>query len=339
MLSRIFTGCVISVATLMLCANAWAQFEVETARLDDIALYPQLFAPATVVSLNQPDLSAQISANIAEFPTRVGDVVSQGQVLARLDCSEYLLSQEATAAAEASAEAQLKLSKSQLERAQSLIDNNLVSVQEIDSRQTDFDAASANLRSSKARHELAQLNVSRCEIKAPFDAIVLSRMVGVGQLVVLGTPILQVLDLNSIEVSAQVFAEDASRLENATFIEFSSSQQRYTVELQMLVSAIDSQNRNREARLNFVDSQALPGSAGQIHWTDSRPHLPAAYLLQRNGQLGFFIAEGDFARFVGIENAQSGRSNPVALGPDARVIVEGYAGLQDGDRISAIEVE
>lgn len=314
--------------------SATAQTTVSVAPLSELAVYPDRFAPARVISLNEPMISAQITAQIDRVPVRVGDMVEAGETLVELDCTEYELGRESAQASLESAEAQYEQAKNNLERAQSLVSNQLISIENLESSQTSLDTLSASSRAARASLELNRLFVSRCDIKAPFDALVLDRMASVGQLVTPGTPIARILDLSSLEISAQIFSSDTEQFDQELELYFESNGNNYPVVLNNLVEALNSTTRNREARLNFVSESALPGSSGKIYWSDPRPHLPPGYAVERGGNLGFFIAEGQRARFQVLQNAQQGRSNPVFLPVNTPVIVEGYAGLSDGDIIS-----
>lgn len=314
--------------------TATAQTPVSVAPLSELAVYPDRFAPATVISLNEPLISAQITAQIDLVPVRVGDMVEAGDTLVELDCTEYELGRESAQASLESAEAQYEQAKNNLERAQSLVSNQLISVENLESSQTSLDTLSASARAARASLELNRLYESRCDIKAPFDALVLDRMASVGQLATPGTPIASILDLSSLEISAQIFSGDADQFNQGLELYFESNGNHYPVEINNLVEALNSTTRNREARLNFVNESALPGSSGKIYWSDPRPHLPPDYAVERDGNLGFFVAEGQRARFQILQGAQQGRSNPVYLPLSTQVIVEGYAGLSDGDIIS-----
>lgn len=328
----------LTLALSCLCAiSTTAQTRVTVEPLSGLATYPDRFAPATVISLNEPLLSAQITAQIAEVPVRVGDKVAAGDVLARLECDEYRFGRESAEANLESTESRYQLAQKNLERTQSLITNQLVSIENLDSANTELEALAASLKAAKASLNINRLYEARCEIRAPFDALVLERLASVGQLAVPGTPIARIMDLAALEISAQIFSSDAAYLDTQTELEFESNGDSYPVRLNHLVEALNSVTRNREARLQFIDRAALPGASGKIHWTDPRPHLPPDYTVERNGELGFFILRNRQAEFKALESAQQGRSNPVDLPLDSLIIVEGFAGLSDGQAVQTSE--
>ncbi len=64
---------------------------VETRTLAQVAVRPEISAPASCVSLNDSRISAEINARVVALPVRVGDVVEKDAKLAELDCVDYQL--------------------------------------------------------------------------------------------------------------------------------------------------------------------------------------------------------------------------------------------------------
>jgi len=319
---------------LALSVSAQTTKPVSVLPLSDIASYPKRSAPATVISLNQPQISAEISARLESFPALVGDRVNQDDVLARLDCRELEFSLDSAKAQVASTEARLTLAQSRLNRAQTLNSNQLLSQDDLDSSRTELSALQANLQVAEAQQASAQLRVDRCSVLAPFDGLVLKRHAQTGQWMSPGMPIVTLQDLSRIEISAQIFTADALLIDSDTVFELEANGQRTAVSLRSLVDSIDPTTRNREARFIFAEDPTLVGAAGKIVWSDPRPHLPPELLIERNGQLGIFIVKDNRAEFFSVTGAQPGRSNPVSLPPDTMVVTDGYLGLVVGDSVS-----
>ena len=88
--------------------------------LDKIWLPQQHNAPAKVFSLNTPEISAEIAAPVIETSVNVGDVVTKGDVLIRLDCKNYLIQHRINRASLERSAAQVAFARSQLVRANNL---------------------------------------------------------------------------------------------------------------------------------------------------------------------------------------------------------------------------
>lgn len=301
----------------------------------EVAVYPLRDAPATARSLNEARLSAEVSAAVTAIPVEVGQVVPKGAALVRLDSRDYELAAERAAAALKSAQARLELAQSQLQRGRELQARNFISQEALNQRETEVDVLRAEVTLSRTQLDVARRNLEKTTLRAPFKAIVRERLAHVGELAAPGTPLIALVDLSRVEVSAQVQVKDAASLQDAQEVSFVALGTRFPLKLVRISPAINSDARNVEVRLAFTEAEAAPGAAGRIAWRDPVPHLPPELVLRREGRLGVFVLENRHARFVPLPEAQEGRPAPAGLPPDARIAVDGRHLLTDGQPIAA----
>lgn len=308
---------------------------VKTMPLAELALYPQRSAPATAISLNGGLISARIAAEVETILVRVGDVVDAGATLAQLDCADHELALAGNEARLKASAHKRELALARLQRTRSLATRQLVAEETLDEREADHAILSAELESLQAEVAASKLAVSRCAVVSPFDALIVERLGAVGEFVREGTALLRIMDVAEVELSAQILSRDVAQLENAGALRFEHDGARYDVTLRAITQAFNAETRNLEARLLFGAERPLPGASGSLVWRDARAHIPAELLTRRDGELGVFIAEQGRARFYPAPAAQAGRANPVALPPDATLVVEGHFSLKNGDLIDA----
>lgn len=308
--------------------------ESRVQMLEALIYHPQRMAPATVVSLNEATVSAQLEARVAALPVLVGDRVAEGQTLVKLDCADYQINQRVAEAGLDSAAARLKLAENRLARARQLFRQQLTSQEDVDARDADRDALAADLEVREAERDRARLAVSRCDVKAPFEGLVAERLAAKGQLASIGTPLIALIDPRNIELSAQISVADAAQLSDVGTLNFTSGQS-WPVKVRELLNAVNPETRNREVRLVFTGPLPLPGVAGKLEWRDPRPFVPARFIVKRDGDFGLFLAANGKARFLALPGAQPGRDQPVELPLDTLVVAEGLATLRDGDELSA----
>ena len=309
---------------------------VKTERLAAVAVYPQKSAPATVVSLNNSMLSAQIKARVDDISVRVGEVVKAGSVVARLDCTYYHLGREEIQARVASLRARLGLAQQRLARTRQLTQNQLASKELLDEREANLAALQADHQGALSNLKKAETDISHCVIKSPYRAIIMARLSSVGEFAKEGTEIVEITDIERLEVVAQVPVDDVVQVNDSKALHFEDSTGLYPVKVRTTVAAINTRTRNQEVRLLFDDRTALPGSAGELVWNDARPHVPGNLLVRRDENFGIFLAEQGKARFHAIPDAQPGRPTPVALPADALLVSQGQHGLKDLQAIRAL---
>ncbi len=317
-----------------LCLGA-ENIRVKTISLADIAIYPDRSAPSTVVSLNESVISSRLESQVMEIPVKVGDIVEKGSVLTKLDCSDYRLTSQEAKARLQSLRAQIELAKRRLERTRSLTLKQSVSEELLDERESDLTVLQADYRGAKAQNDMAEINLSRCTVTSPFKALVLERASAVGQFTNIGTALVRVIDIEQLELSAQIFPGDTQQLTASDQLYFEYAETRYPVVIRQINSAINTDTRNREVRLVFTDDIAPPGAAGKLIWKDKRPHIPGEYMVRRDDKLGVFTVKNNRATFIKIPSAQAGRASPTVLPVDTNIVIEGHYALKDNDTVKS----
>jgi HlyD family secretion protein len=140
----------------------------------------------TVKALRRATLSSELGGRVAELSVHKGERVRRGQVLMRIADADYkaqvLVEQSALdAARSAKTEAcrQAELAQRDLERNRELAAQKIVSPQLLDQLETQRDVAAAACRSAGSRVgqaeaalAVAQANLAKTVLRAPFDGIV-----------------------------------------------------------------------------------------------------------------------------------------------------------------------
>jgi len=373
-LKKLFFVCCLFVVSFNLTAiNAFAETSAEASAVasknsaaipvtvksfKQLAIYPVVQVSATVVSLNDSKLSAEVNAIIEDIVVDVGQTVSRGSILLKLDSSYYQLEFERSKAALLSIKAKYELAKYQLVRAKNLSSKKIVSEEVLAKKEADVLGLSGQVKVQKALRDIAKRNLDRCIVKAPFKAIIKARLGHVGELASIGTPLVHVVDAEKLEISAKIQTSDIVTLKSAKKIELVSQGGRFTIRLKNITPAYDSLERSQEVRFTFLDvidessgdssggssdeessnitnKKDLPGAFGKIIWSKTMPHIPAELMVRRDGNLGVFVLQDNVSKFVSLLNAKEGQ--PVAqtqLSEDVSIIIDGRYRLQDGSRVN-----
>lgn len=293
-----------------------------TRALRELAIYPERNAPAQSLPENESKLSAEVSARILALPYDVGQTVRRGDVVARLDKRDFELAVAKARASMAAVQARIAQAESQLERARALAKQNFISAEAVIQRETELAVQRAELAVQRAGIATAERELEKTTVRAPFDAIVKRRHVGVGELASPGAVLVTLIDRSRPEVSAQVQLKDAQSLKDADRAVFDADLD-YPVKLTRVSPAVDKESRTVEARLAFQDRAAQPGTSGRLVWRETRPHLPAEYVVRRKGELGVFVMSRGAPEFVVLPSAQEGRPVPVVFPVDTLIVTEG----------------
>ena len=159
---------------------------VEVAEVHATTAKVNIAAHGQVMASQQLNLSAEVSGRIRVLGHKFvpGQAVSKGDVLVEIDASDYQLALDEARANLVSAQADLALEQGNQTVAEG--DFSLLGIEASEQekalilRKPQLDAAKAAVQSAEIAVERAKLDMRRTTVKAPFDAIVISRNVGVG---------------------------------------------------------------------------------------------------------------------------------------------------------------
>jgi RND family efflux transporter MFP subunit len=201
---------------------------VQVARVGEV--YPsqmlaRLNASGYVVAQRKADVAAKITGQMVAIRVQEGRLVKQGQLIAQLENEDAKASLEQGRANLMLARARLDQARADLEnvsldfeRKKSLVASGAVSRSEFDAAEARYlsakaalDASRAEVESSAASLSNARIALSYSEIRAPFDAVVLTKNADVGDII---TPfgaaanakaaVVSIADLSSLQVEVDV---------------------------------------------------------------------------------------------------------------------------------------
>ncbi len=327
--------CVASICLLAPWSILLAQDEpvpVSARPLSDVAVRITGSASATVISLNRTIVASQLAGVVERVHFEVGQKVARDEILARVDCADYEQSLNRDRANLVALTARRRLAREQLDRAQKLLPTRNISEEQVIQRQSEFDGVKAEIRAQDAQIEIAARKVENCNIRSPFSGIVIKRPTSRGAYVTPGTPIIEVIDTDTLEVSAQLSLEAGLKLPDNGLV-FRADNTDYPLHLRTILPLVAENTRTREARLAFKGKTTMPGTPGRLHWTVSELAIPAYLLVVRDDIPGIFIADGNHARFEPFPAALQGRPAASDLPSDVLLVIDGRHGLNDGAAI------
>ncbi|MEP0176853.1 MAG: efflux RND transporter periplasmic adaptor subunit [Paraglaciecola sp.] len=180
--------------------------KIETAIAEDYQV--KITSYGEVTPLESTMISAQVSGEVISWhPSFVpGGLVLSGSVLFSIEKDTY-------EAALLQAESDLTVAKANLIEEQARADvakqeakGNKVS--DLYLRKPQLLSAQASVKSAQARLKIAQRDLDNCDIKAPYDALVISRTLGSGQYVNQGSQVGELYNIETAEISFPIAGFD-----------------------------------------------------------------------------------------------------------------------------------
>ena len=182
---------------------------VEATRIEAARAQARVEATGTVIADQQVVLSPEVAGRLTWVADglKPGQRFSKGSTIARIDSRDY----EAGVAAERSrlhqAELELSLEENRgtvAAREWDLIGGDASGDGSLALREPHLEVARANVEAAQASLDRAELNLSRTSIRAPFNAVVLSENVDVGQVVGSASQVAILAGTDRVRVEASV---------------------------------------------------------------------------------------------------------------------------------------
>ena len=210
---------VLAAATLALAAcsrkkvNPFAQVQTATAAKQNIVV--DVEATGVIQPINTVQVRSKASGQIINMPVELGSKVRPGQLLVQVDPRQVRNVYDQAVAAVAAAEANLKVTKAQLDRNEALAKAGVITAPELETAQLNYANAQAQRASAQTNLENARIALEDATIRAPMAGVVIEKDVSDGQVISSatntvggGTLLLQMANLSEVMDSALVSESD-----------------------------------------------------------------------------------------------------------------------------------
>jgi len=338
----------------------------------------------TLTAVDQVTVSSEADGTVRAIVADLGDRVKAGQVLVRLDNErqQYAFQQQQAALARTLAQygatdpqhlpepentpdvrratAELAQARSAFDRAKELLRRELVSQQAFDDAQTELQSKQAgyevslqnsrNLRASiqasEAAMKLADRQVRDTEIRAPFDGYVERRLINLGELVREQMPVMAIVRLDPLKVTAEIPERMAPWIDNGRPVEMhvdAYPTRTFTGKVTRISPAVNTGTRAFPFEAVVPNSEGIlkPGTFARVHVESGKVDevltLPYAALQYRYGVNRAFVVNGDRLEMRELQVGERlGDRIEVTSGvkPGERVVVSDVETLNGGELVA-----
>lgn len=175
-----------------------ASSDVMKAELREIT--QGLAVSGTVKALNYAVIKARVAGELKEILVREGDSVKAGQVLARIDPTEYQRRWSQAQEQALAAKAQMEIAQRQWGINKALVDRGFISQTAMDNSLASYQGAVATQKAAMAGADVARKALDDATLLAPFTGVIAARTAQPGERVSIDAKVLELVDLRQLEV-------------------------------------------------------------------------------------------------------------------------------------------
>jgi len=345
----------VSGALLVLCAlvaGIWFLFNkpvaVQAQHPRRGELLAEVFGTGTLESKVLVGVSSKIVGKVVQVMVDQGDIVTTGQILARLENRDFEDAARAAAAQCDQARTELVKAKAETQRRRVLMERDFVSREDLETYEATERVAEAHVRNSEAACGVANAKLADTRIVSPAAGLVITRNLEMGATVVPGTPIFRIAATTPWVVAQVderatgklrlgqpvrvVFQTDPSRPEPGHIARLASEADRVTEE------------REVDVAVDHLPSNSFIGQRADVYIEMARKQgatqVPLSALVEHDGKPGVFLIERGRALWRQVQTGLRGR-NAVeivsGLAAHEMVIVNPLAGdkpIAEGARVA-----
>ena len=308
---------------------------VEVAKVSHRPVAASYSGTAALEALGESQVVAKTSGVALAVLVEEGQVVRAGQALVRLDPDRLRLQV-------AQAEAQMRKLENNYRRAQQLVEQQMISANDVD--QIKYD-----LENARAFYRAAALELSYTTVTAPISGVVASRSIKTGNFVQINTPIIRIVDQSRLEATLNVPERELSTLKAGLPIALAVDAlpgKVFQGKVDRIAPVVDSGSGTFRVVGSFASDGVLqPGMFGRIRIDyDQRANalvVPRVALLDDGDPAVFAVRNGKAARVPVKVGYVDGEWIEVREGlkPGDQVVTAGKVALREGSAVQVIGAE
>ena len=184
----------------------------EVLTTEPVELHQTLALSGSLRAVQQAIVKARLAADVREVVVREGEAVKAGQVLVRMDATEYQARVEQARGNLNAALAQRDIANKTRDNNRALLEKGFISRNAFDNAASQLAVAEANVEAARGALDQVKKLLNDTVIRAPITGLIASRSVQPGEKVSPDNRLLEIVNLDLMEMEASVPTNDIARV-------------------------------------------------------------------------------------------------------------------------------
>lgn len=209
-------------------------------------------------------VAAKVGGEITIVAMEEGAPVDRGAVLFEIDPHRRKLELDAATASATQAAANLAQQQRSADRMRALVAKGVASTAQLDEAVLQYDLAKAQVAATGAQREIAQQALDDATVRAPFSGLTGRRHVSLGQFVQIGTPLVELVSLDPIDVVFHVAEIDSALVARGQTVDIRVApypDETFHAVVDVVFPTLDPQSRTQRVKATLAnpDGRLRPG--------------------------------------------------------------------------------
>jgi len=262
-----------------------------------------------IYSKSSPSLAVEVSGRVVEIIADVGDEVKAGDILAKIDSEKYNLQLSQAKAEIARLSALLVNQELDLQRAEKLFKDNLVSEEMMDRTKANFNALKEQMNAADAQLQNAKRLIEETNIKAPIESKVAVKHIDTGDYVQPGMVVYELVDTKNLKVDLSFPEYLSPKLKKGLEVRITSPTNPDEIvvsKIKDIKPNIDARNKSLTTIIDFENPGTwLPGASSRATVVFSKFEnaivVPQISVVRRSIGEVIYVVKGDTVKETSVK--------------------------------------